>query len=223
MAVLMVLADHILGELPYMRRPERTWSLTSELTLEVIGQLPRVDTLVAEAVDTAQGDESFVQCRITDTAGALVAVGTARTAYVPATADDPVADVSATSPEESAVLDIDEVLGLGYRRLADGVEVSMAEPGRWVNGFGILHGGVSACVTELAAAAAIGERNPDLYTAHVHTNYLRPVVAGAPFVAVAHLYHVGRSSAVVEVLGRGGRGELCTVSTVTARRARPTE
>lgn len=218
-AVLMVLADHILGELPYMRRPRRTWSLTTELTLDIIGQLPRADTLVAEGSEIAQGEQSFIRCHITDPAGTIVAVGTARMAFVSAAAGEPVADTSAESSEVSKAIDIDTTLGLDYRRLAEGVEVSMAEPGRWVNAFGIMHGGVSACLTELVASAAIAERNPDLSTAHVHTNYLRPVLASAPLTAVARSFHVGRSSAVVEVLGRSG-GARCTVSTVTARLAR---
>jgi uncharacterized protein (TIGR00369 family) len=214
---LMVLADHILGELPYVRRPPDTWSLTAELTLDLIGELPVGGHLFAEAVEVVQGAEAFVQCRITTGAGDLVAVGTTRTVFFAATAQDPVVVTEAASSVGTGAVSIEAVLGIDVHHLAEGVQISLADPGNWVNGFGIMHGGVSACVTELAAAAAVGARNPALATAHVHTNYLRPVVADAPFVAVARLHHIGRSSAVVEVSGRGGRGELCTVSTVTAR------
>ncbi len=219
-AVLMVLADHIMTELPYMRRPDQTWALTSELTLDVIGDLPKVDSLVAEAVDITRGDEAFVQCRITDTAGTLVAVGTARAVFVAATAEKPIDNVLPQPPIDQDPVDIEGALELDYRSLDDGVEVSLAEPGSWVNVFGIMHGGVAACVTELAASAAIGERNPDLATGSVHTSFLRPVLGGSPFVALARPYRVGRSSAVVEVLGRGVDGALCTVSMVTARSIR---
>ncbi|MCP3810823.1 hotdog fold thioesterase [Mycobacteriaceae bacterium Msp059] len=213
---LAVLADHILGELPYMRRPPRTWSLTAELSLDVIGDLPSTDVLFAEAVDVTGGPDAFLQCRITTAAGRLVAVGTARTAYVAATGEDPVADAAAAPSAVHDDFDASAMLGLQHHDLTDGVEIALLDPGNWVNGFGILHGGVSACVSELAAAEAVRARNPTLSTAHVHTSYLRPVVADAPFVATARLHHVGRSSAVVEVLGRGGRGELCAVATVTA-------
>lgn len=203
-----------------MRRPPDTWSLTAELTLDVIGELPVGGRLFAEAVEVVQGSEAFVQCRITTGAGDLVAVGTTRTVFFAATAQDPVVVTEAASSVGTGAISIEAVLGIDVHHLAEGVQISLADPGNWVNGFGIMHGGgVSACVTELAAAAAVGARNPALATAHVHTNYLRPVVADAPFVAVARLHHIGRSSAVVEVSGgRGGRGgELCTVSTVTAR------
>ncbi|KUI34262.1 PaaI family thioesterase [Mycobacterium sp. GA-2829] len=216
----MVLADHILGELPYMRRPPRTWSLTAELTVEVIRDLSDVDTLIAEAQAVTEGPESFVQCRLTDDRHNLLAIGSTRCVYVPATADDPVAEYSAETEVHAETADIDQLLGLNHQGLADGAQVILTDPGSWFNGFGIMHGGVAACVTELAAAAAVGAKNRDLQTAHIHTSYLRPVVAGSPFVASARPFHVGRSSAVVEVLGHGGSGELCTVSTVTARRPR---
>lgn len=225
---LMVLADHILGELPYLSRPPKTWTLTGELTLDIISAVPLDGELFAEARTVARRSETFVECRITDRTGEIVAAGTTRSVTVPAVGADPLADNAArddAARDDAARYDvpieygdIDRVLGLSYRPSGDLLHVTMADPDGWVNGFGIMHGGVSACVTELAAAEYVNARNPDLHTAHVHTTYLRPVVVGSPYVATARAYHVGRSSAVVEVLGFGGSGELCTVSTVTARR-----
>ncbi|WP_194166331.1 PaaI family thioesterase [Mycolicibacterium sp. P9-22] len=214
----MVLADHILGELPYLRRPSRTCSLTAELTLDVVGDLSNAEALVARAHNVTTGTESLTQCRITDQDDELLAVGSARCVYIPATAKDPHADDSAAPPPLSNSMNIEELLGLEYKHLSDSTEVTLCEPGGWVNGFGIMHGGVSACVTEVAASAHIQRANPDLLIAHVQTNFVRPVAVGAPYTAKARAHHVGRSSAVVEVLGFGGGGELCTVSTVTARR-----
>ncbi len=220
LGALMVLADHILGELPNMYRPQRTWSLTAELTLDVVGELPANDVLYAEAIDISQGSEWFVQCRIMTASGNVVAVGNSRMVYVPAAG----AELMEASAQPSSAIEaaaIASALGLEYHDLADGAQVSVPDPQNWMNGFGIMHGGVSACVTELVASAAISACNPDLSTVRVHTNYLRPVAADRPFVAEARLQHAGRSSAVVEVRGRGGSGELCTLSTVTARRRRP--
>ncbi|MEH3128977.1 MAG: PaaI family thioesterase [Mycolicibacterium neoaurum] len=220
---LMVLADHILGELPYLNRPPRTWTLTGELTLDIIRAVPLDGELIAEARTVAGRSETFVECHITDRTGEIVATGTTRSVTVAAAGADPLTDNA--SQEDAAqedmpidCSDIDRVLGLSYRQSDDLLHVEMTDPDGWVNGFGIMHGGVSACVTELAAAEYVRAHNPDLHTAHVHTAYLRPVVVGSPYVATARAYHVGRSSAVVEVLGFGGSGELCTVSTVTARR-----
>ncbi|AXK75216.1 MULTISPECIES: PaaI family thioesterase [Mycobacteriaceae] len=220
---LMVLADHILGELPYLNRPPRTWTLTGELTLDIISAVPLDGELFAEARTVAGRSETFVECHITDRTGEIVAAGTTRSVTVPAAGADPLADNAArdNAARDDAPIkcgDIDRVLGLSYRQSGDLLHVEMTDPDGWVNGFGIMHGGISACVTELAAAEYVSARNPDLHTAHVHTTYLRPVVVGYPYVATARPYHIGRSSAVVEVLGFGGSGELCTVSTVTARR-----
>lgn len=215
---LMVLADHILGELPYLSRPPKTWTLTGELTLDIISAVALDGELFAEARTVARRSETFVECRITDRTGEIVAAGTTRSVTVAAVGADPLADNTSRDDVPIECSDIDRVLGLSYRQSGDQLHVEMTDPDGWVNGFGIMHGGVSACVTELAAAEYVSARNPDLHTAHVHTTYLRPVVVGSPYVATARSYHVGRSSAVVEVLGFGGSGELCTVSTVTARR-----
>lgn len=214
---LMVLADHVLGELPYVRRPAGTWSLTTELTLDVVGDLTHVTTLAAEARDVAPGGDTFVTCRIVDDAGAVVAVGSTRCTYSSATTSEPApAPLPITTFADAT--DIDAFLGLSRRTEAGETRVTLAEPGSWANDYGILHGGVSACVSALAAEQAIGNPGTDLVTTRVHTTYLRPVPAGAPFVAIARPSHVGRSVAVVEVIGHGGAGQPCTVSTVTARR-----
>jgi uncharacterized protein (TIGR00369 family) len=217
----MVLADHILGELPYRLRPPDTWSLTAELTVDVIADMSDTDVLYAQADVVTTGAGPFVRCSVTDSGGGLVAVGTTRSAYVPATTPGSAERTSARPVRHPGSDDIAEVLGLMIEHLADGVQVTLSDPADWVNGFGIMHGGVSACVSVAAATVAVTAQNPELSTAHVHTSYLRPVVVGAPFVAAARPRHIGRSSAVVEVLGHAGDGQLCTVSTVTARRRSP--
>lgn len=213
----MLLADHILGELPYMRRPPRTWSLTAELTVDIIRDLGDVDHVNASAREITVGPESFVQCDITGPDGALLAVGSTRCVYVRATADDPEPDPTVGNFAHNSS-NIHAVLGLSATSLEYGEQLSLATPADWVNGFGIMHGGVSACVNELAAAEVLRSRNADLNIGQVRTSYLRPVVVGAPYRAVARAYHVGKSSAVVEILGYAGEGDLCTVPTVTARR-----
>ncbi|MCF6388698.1 hypothetical protein L2K20_17095 [Mycobacterium sp. MBM] len=218
MGALMVLADHILGELPYRNRPPKTWTLTGELTIDIVSAVPLDGELFAEARTVARRSETFVECRITDRTGDIVASGTTRSVTTAAITADPPAATAAPPDARPEAGDIDCVLGLSYRQSGDLLQVVLADPDGWVNGFGIMHGGVSACVTELAGAEYVGARNPDLHTAHVHTTYLRPVVVGSPYVATVRPYLIGRSSAVVEVLGHGGSGELCTVSTVTARR-----
>jgi uncharacterized protein (TIGR00369 family) len=215
---LAVLADHVLGELPYRWREPNMWSLTAELALDIVGDLPvDAEVLVAEATAVTPAPDPFIQCRISSEDGTVVVAGSARMVYVPATASE-------TRPDSVVALDIpdggtsvDAMLGLTRSRTEQGWQISVTNPGRWVNAFGIMHGGVSAAVAEFAAAEAVRAHNPALSTAHLHTTFLRPVAADAAFAATARLLHIGRTSAVVEVLGHGGRGELCTASVVTAR------
>jgi uncharacterized protein (TIGR00369 family) len=216
----MVFADHVLGELAFMRRPPHCWALTSELTLDIVRDVEPDDVLCGRATAVGGGAHTgFAQCHITDHLGQLVAVGTTRTVYVRQTdsAPPPLANPAAVSDISAET--IEDLLGLEHTATADGAHVTMKEPGGWVNGYGILHGGVAACIAEVAARRVVTDRNPQLSIAQLHTSYVRPGRTGASFTASARAYHVGKGFAVVEVVGLDGSGELCTVSTVTARRA----
>ncbi|BDB44278.1 PaaI family thioesterase [Mycobacterium kiyosense] len=87
----------------------------------------------------------------------------------------------------------------------------------WTNVFGLLHGGVWACLSEIAAARLLSERNPRLGTARLHVAFVRAARGDGPVTVSASARHVGSSFAVVEVLGRSADDTLCTISTVTAR------
>ncbi|MDX1875105.1 hotdog domain-containing protein [Mycolicibacterium sp. 120266] len=214
---LAVLVDHVLGELPYRRREPDKWPLTAELAFDIVGELPvGAEMLVAEAVAVPTAVDPFLQCRIRAEDGTVLVVGSARMVYVGATARE----ASETLVVPDVPVDetsVDGMLGLSRSPTEEGCQISVTKAGRWVNDFGILHGGVSAAVSEFAAAEAVRAHNPALATAHMQISFLRPVAADDRFVASARVLHIGRSSAVIEVLGRGGHDELCTVSVVTAR------
>ena len=218
---LMVVADHILGELSYRRRATGNWSLTTELTLDMLATTDRCSTLDASATEiTAEPGANFARCELTDSSNRVVAVGTTRTVSVPGTETNPDVRPKVHTPEHLPESTIEDVLGLTYPLGGHGGEVCLTEPGQWANAFGIMHGGVAACVGELAASRLFSEHNPRLSTAQMHTCFLRPAPLGTPYVATARAYHIGRGFAVAEVLGHSG-DRLCTVSTVTARYAGP--
>lgn len=151
----MVPADHILGEPPYLRRPANTWSLTTELPVDVVGSGTSADTLPASGFGLASdGRSNFVQGRIEDARRPVVAVATTRTAYVPAKVDGLVDLPTPPVSQHDSARTIEELLALDHASTADGTRVTIADTGSWVNGFGILHGGVSACLAEVAAMHA---------------------------------------------------------------------
>lgn len=215
---LMVVTDHILGELSFRRRPPEVWSLTTELTLDLIADIPPGQTVHASACEVASArGSSFAHCRLDDGTGRILALGTTRTVYVPATQTEPPSD-ALTATRLSGAATIEDALDVSYRTDDGSAVAILADTGEWANIFGILHGGVASCVAELAAFRVFNDSNSSLSTARIHTNYLRPASSGTPYQATARAYRVGRGFAVVEVLGHSG-GQLCTVSMITARRA----
>jgi len=81
----------------------------------------------------------------------------------------------------------------------------------------LLHRGVWACLAEIAAAQLVGEHNPRLVTARLHTAFVRPARGDGPLILTARSRRMGSSFAVVEVIGRSADDTVCTTSTVTAR------
>ncbi|MCV7301690.1 hypothetical protein H7J93_18880 [Mycobacterium barrassiae] len=81
---LMVLADHILGEPAFMVRPAGWWTLTTEVTLDIVGDLPARGALSGEArLVRHEHHAAFAECAITDATGKVQAVGTAQHAPSP--------------------------------------------------------------------------------------------------------------------------------------------
>jgi uncharacterized protein (TIGR00369 family) len=224
---LAVAADHILGEVLFDRRPPRSWLLTTELTLDLMGEVASAAILEVDgSLVRLEHRGGFARCTLTDADGAAVALATTRGVYVPATPRQKQPKVKANAPELKAIAPVqkisastlEELLAVEGTTSAAGAQVHMADPSNWTNVWGILHGGIWACLAEMAASLAVGHRNAGLSTARLHTTYLRPGAPGAAVTASARTYHVGGSLAVTEVLGHTAEGTLCTVSTVTARR-----
>jgi uncharacterized protein (TIGR00369 family) len=193
--------------------------LTTELTLDLMGEVTPGAVLNASASLTRLEQRGgFAQGTFDAADGTTVALGTTRTVYVPT---KPPAThqgtVNSVAMGETSASTLEEHLGVACATTAAGAHVQMADPSRWTNGFGILHGGIWACLAEMAASLAIQDKNTALSTARLHTTYLRPGPPGAAVTVSARTYHIGGRLAVTEVLGHTADGTLCTVSTVTAR------
>ncbi|WP_194166321.1 PaaI family thioesterase [Mycolicibacterium sp. P9-22] len=116
---------------------------------------------------------------------------------------------------------LEEHLGIAYTTGDEGFIARLTRPEEWTNDFGILHGGIWACLAEAAAARAIGRVNGDLSTAHLHISYLRPGKPSAGINLAPNIFHVGKRCALTEVRGFSDDGTLCTVATITSRNIQP--
>ncbi|WP_285034350.1 hotdog domain-containing protein [Mycolicibacterium sp. lyk4-40-TYG-92] len=218
-------ADHILGEVSFIRRQPGEWSLTTELTLDFVGGLvaPGSVLQVKGSAVRLESKSGFVSGAITDGAGTPVVLATTRIVNV-------LGEPEMTPPAQpqaliagSAKIDasLEENLSISYVAGADGLTARLSEPAAWTNGFRILHGGVWACVAEAVASTAVATTNDGLSTAHMHVSYLRPGVPAAGINATADVVHVGGRFALVSVRGYADDGTLCTVASITFRRIEP--
>jgi uncharacterized protein (TIGR00369 family) len=211
--------DHVLGEALASYRPEGWWSTTSELTIDFLAPFDRQSRLRAAAAPIqVEHRGGYAQGRIIDEHGTVIAVGSTWAHHLPPRGDPVRPVVRPPCQPVSIAATIEDYLQ--FERLPsspDSVLLTLRAAASWTNIFGLLHGGVWACLTEIAAAQLVGARNPGLATARLHTTFVRPSRGGGPVTLTARARHVGSSFAVVEVLGRSADNTLCTISTVTAR------
>ncbi len=191
------------------------------MTLDIVGELPARGALTGEArLVRHERHAAFAECVITDAAGKVQAVGTARTITMAPNGHVEGTDVAWRAIDVQTG-SLDDVLGLQYSATDDSVQVTMPDTTGWVNDFGVLHGGLWACLSDRAATTLIARRSPTLTTARIHTAFLRSGIPGAPVSVTARAHHVGKNFAVVEVTGHSAPTELCAVTTLTARRVGP--
>ncbi|MGQ4598924.1 hotdog fold thioesterase [Nocardia sp. R6R-6] len=213
---LGVLLDHVLGEVFYVARAADKWSLTTELSLDVIVPPPWTTTAVHAISWAPQEDRTsgFAQCEVRDDAGILIAVGTTRVQYV--AASQALNGTQNMAEFGSGAANFAEHMGLRIASDADAVRVELTDPRRWHNVYGILHGGVWAGLAE-AAAAEVFARHGCLRTARLQVAYLRPPARGAAVRVEARPVHVGRLFGLIEVTGLDSTGRQCVRAVVTGR------
>ncbi|TAM65653.1 PaaI family thioesterase [Mycobacterium sp.] len=211
--------DHVLGEALARHRPEGWWSTTSELSIDFLAPFDRQSRLAATAAPIqVELRGGYAQGRITDEHGTVVAAGSTWVHHLPPRGDPVRPVVRPPRQQVSIAATIEDYLR--FERLPsppDSVLLILGASASWTNIFGLLHGGVWACLSEAAAAQLVRARNPGLVTARLHTTFVRPSRGDGPVTLTARAHHVGSSFAVVEVLGRSADDTLCTISTVTAR------
>jgi uncharacterized protein (TIGR00369 family) len=211
--------DHVLGESLAVHRPLGWWTTTSELAIDFLAPFgPRSRLRAAAAPIQIEQRGGYARGQITDEHGTVIAVGSTWAHHLPPRGDP--ARPVARPPWQRVSIAAAIEDHLRFERLPsppESVLLTLQASASWANVFGLLHGGVWTCLSEIAAARLLSEHNPKLTTARLHVAFVRAAHGDGPVTVTARVLHMGSSFAVVEVFGRSAGDALCTISTVTAR------
>ncbi|WP_344112956.1 PaaI family thioesterase [Kribbella alba] len=208
---LGVLVDNVLGYAIQTRRPEHSWSVSTEISIDFLADFPTDGSpLYAEGrvlqLDAIGGMASG---QVIDSTGRVIAHSRQRGRFV--TQSPGVS--AATSKHRLLAADTATVIGIPACAMPDLPLEVTAELG---NPLGNLHGGVSLCASELAGIAALRSSNQALVTASIHVAYVRPVPVGTHLVFSPSVLHRGRTFALAQVVSTNETGKPCTIATITA-------
>jgi acyl-coenzyme A thioesterase PaaI-like protein len=195
-----VLVDDLLGYAIIADLPAGRWSVSAEITLDVLRPLPTSGLLFADA-RLVQSDAlgGFATGTVTAEDGSLLALCSQRGRFVHAP-EDLVEEGAWGGPPHDG--DLERLLAV-----RDGVPMPTSDV--LANEGGSLHGGVSMLASDLVAGALA----PGLVTASLHITYTRAVPIGAEVTWRAAVPHPGRSLTVVDVDGVVD-GRTCTTARV---------
>lgn len=211
---LGLLVDDVFAYAIVRRQPAGTSSVTTEISVDFLGPVPASGRLHARGELVHLDDRGgLARGEVRTDDGQLVAVAMLRGRFVPA---DP-----ATVPPPVGV--DDDVRRGGLARLlwpdGDGPRAGAPLAGvpvgpRLCNHLGILHGGVSIMLCDLAATTAAARDGGRLSPASLHLTYLRPVPLGARVSLETVVVHRGRTSGIVTVQAHAVTGKPAFASTV---------
>lgn len=208
LGALGVLVDDVLGYAINDSLSPGTWSVTTEIWVDLLAPLP-ADGSRVRADGRALQAGSFATGRVLDADGHLLAECRERgraTANVPEAAGGP----SFELPDGA-----DDLAGLiGLR--AEGDHLVLEVTPVLGNPHRILHGGLSLCASDLAATRSREADAPGLVTTSLHIVHARPVPIGARVEFTVTTRHAGRTLWVSDVVGTVA-GRPCTLARVSAQ------
>jgi uncharacterized protein (TIGR00369 family) len=195
---LGVLADNASGYAIIFGAPADHWSVTTELTLDVVRRVPTDGSELLAVAQLLDHDETtgYSSGRIEDARGRTVAHIRQRGMYVPGIPVTPHRPVSEPGAGPTSLW---ALFGgqVGHDASA-AVDVEVSE--LMVNPLGSLHGGIAVCLAEWAAAAAFSnEIGAPLSTTSIHVAYLRPAPLGTTIRVEAAVRHRGRNLGLCHV------------------------
>lgn len=214
---LGVLADNASGYAAIAGAPPGHWSVTTELTLDVVGRVPADGCDVVASATLLEHDSStgYSAGAVADFHGGTIAHIRQRGRYVPGLPE------SASLPAEllahrDGPESLSEIFGLdtGDRQAPGAAELEVTAD--LVNPLGNLHGGIGLCLSEYMATEAFRNLSGSaLRTTSVHVVYLRPAALGASLRVTTQVLHRGRRLGLCQVTVSQSTGKPILVATVT--------
>lgn len=219
---LGVLIDNVAGYVLVLGRPPGGWSVSAEITLDMMRPLPSDGSVLTARGVVRHADDigGFASASITDAAGGLIAVCAQHGRWltsgpaddVPPSTDVPARSTAGPPPGE----DLAGYLGGQLQTAEGGALFELTVRPELTNPLGNLHGGITLCACDLVAQAAISAAGGPPRTASIHVAYPRPVPVGARVRFAAQVVHLGRAFAVVRVTaGNDDTGKPFAIATVT--------
>jgi len=188
---LSVLVDDVLGYTLVATSPPGRWSVSAEITLDLLAPLPASGTVRASAsamyLDRIGG---FSTGKVLDEDGQLLAVCTQRGRYVPAPGIE-FGDVSFTEQHGC-----DNIIPWLSERFVGPQPTET--PDLLGNPLGNVHGGISLCLAALNAEDVAPEH---LEIASLHIVYARPIPIGARLAHQIRTVHQGRGLMTLAITG----------------------
>jgi uncharacterized protein (TIGR00369 family) len=208
---LGVLVDNVLGYAIQSRRPKHQWSVSTEISIDLLARFPTDGSpLYAEGrvlqIDAIGG---MATGQVIDSTGRVIAHCRQRGRFVPQSPGS----AATTSSNQLPMADAATIIGVPAGAAPDLPLEVTAELG---NPLGNLHGGISLCASELAGIAALRSSNQALVAASIHVAYVRPAPVGTHLLFSPTVTHRGRTFALVQVVSTNETGKPCTIATITA-------
>lgn len=217
---LGVLIDGVSAYAALLGRPEASWSVSAEISLDLCGLVPGDGTmLAADARIVGAGAHGGLSSgTVADSSGRVIGQFRQHTRWVGGPADMPAEVVQGglvPAADLAAPADLTELIGAHVQAADGGAVVEIPVTGELMNPMGNMHGGVIFTAVDLAAQAALLSVDGPVRTASVHVAYPRPLTPGAPARFEARVRHRGRSFGIVEVTSLNEAHKPCVIATVT--------
>lgn len=220
---LAMLLDHVCGLANHCRRGDDEWTVSTELSLEVVPEAAELvtghdDPVVAQARPFAHKTRTALAVAEFTHRDTVIALGTVRSFYIVATEfTDPPAD-PAHSVRKVGLAEMMAVhAGAGPAQLRQAADPVLN------NSLGVVHGGVAATGLELVAHACLNAADPDrpaapLRTGTLRVNFARRLLAGGESRYEATALRIGRSTGTATAQAIGADGRVALTAHYTAYR-----
>jgi acyl-coenzyme A thioesterase PaaI-like protein len=208
---LGVLVDDVTGYAVIDGLVGGSWSVSTEIWLDLLGPVPATGTLAARArILHGSAVSAFTEGWVHDESGDCVAVCRQRGRAIP---EDPTDLRPAVFEVPTRPTDVADLIGLVALDSDSGV---LAVVPHLENPRRMLHGGITMCAAEVTAVRSRLAAGVDLPTSSIHTAYTRGIPAGSEIVFRAETRHRGRTFWVSTVTGSVD-GKVASVTTVSAQ------